>query len=69
MSRKNPAAMPLSANQLKLHVAHALGPPPEREEYNSPIITLEMSESDAEHWLQVRQAADKLSWWHISSVI
>ncbi|KAJ6582514.1 hypothetical protein DFH09DRAFT_1309467 [Mycena vulgaris] len=58
MSRKHPAAV-LTANQLKLHIAHALGPPPEREKYDSAIITLEMSESDAEPWLHVRQSADK----------
>ncbi|KAJ7238405.1 hypothetical protein C8J57DRAFT_1086881 [Mycena rebaudengoi] len=49
----------LSENQLKLHIMHMLGPPPEREKYSSPIITLEMTEFTAENWFEVRQSSDK----------
>jgi hypothetical protein len=38
---------------------HTLGPPPEREKYSSPIITLEMTEFAAENWLEARQSSDK----------
>ncbi|KAJ7676949.1 hypothetical protein DFH06DRAFT_1080029 [Mycena polygramma] len=58
MARKGPSAA-ITANQLKLHIVHALGPPPEKEKYSSPIVVLEYTESDAEHWLQTRLAADK----------
>ncbi|KAJ6600548.1 hypothetical protein DFH09DRAFT_1498228 [Mycena vulgaris] len=58
MTRKGPLPL-LTANQLKLHLSHVIGPTPERDKYDSPVVVLEMSEFEAEHWLAVRQAADK----------
>jgi len=58
MTRHGPPPPP-TASQLKLSLTDVIGPPPEHDKYSCPIVTIELSESDAEHWLAVRQSADE----------